>query len=97
MIPRITGVLETSLYVEDLDRAQAFYQRPLRLRDLLPRRTDVRLGVPGRQVCCCSDAAAPTPPRRQGLAASFPAITAKARCISASPFPLANLRPGRST
>lgn len=26
-VPRITGVLETSLYVDDLDTARAFYQR----------------------------------------------------------------------
>lgn len=48
--PRVTRVLETSLYVEDLDRAQDFYQR---LFGFPPFFRDARmcaLGVPGAQV-----------------------------------------------
>jgi len=33
--PRIDGLLETSLYVADLDRAAAFYERVLGLRPML--------------------------------------------------------------
>ncbi len=48
--PRIHGVMETSLYVADLDAAQAFYER---LFGFEPFLTDGRmraLGVPGGQV-----------------------------------------------
>lgn len=48
--PRVTHVLETSLYVAELDRAQAFYQRlfgfPVFFRD----HNMAALGVPGSQV-----------------------------------------------
>lgn len=48
--PRVTHVLETSLYVADLDRSQAFYERlfgfPLFIRDARM----CALGVPGAQV-----------------------------------------------
>jgi catechol 2,3-dioxygenase-like lactoylglutathione lyase family enzyme len=33
--PAVTAVLETALYVDDLDRAQAFYQKTLGLRPML--------------------------------------------------------------
>ena len=49
-MPDVTHVLETALYVADLDRSQAFYQTlfgfPVFLRD----DRMVALGVPGQQV-----------------------------------------------
>ena len=29
-MPRVSGVLETALYVDDLDRARSFYERNVR-------------------------------------------------------------------
>ena len=49
--PPLTGVLETALYVADLDRAAAFYQRLLGARELLAEADRMRaLDVAGRQV-----------------------------------------------
>lgn len=65
-MPQVTHVLETALYVADLDVAQAFYQRlfgfPVFLRD----ERMAALGVPGRQVLLlfrrgASTRPAPTP------------------------------------
>ena len=49
--PPLTGVLETALYVADVDRAAAFYQRLLGARVLLDEPGRMRaLDVAGRQV-----------------------------------------------
>jgi catechol 2,3-dioxygenase-like lactoylglutathione lyase family enzyme len=48
--PGVTHVLETSLYVADLDRAQAFYQRLFGFPPFFRDRNMVALGVPGAQV-----------------------------------------------
>lgn len=49
--PPVTGVLETALYVADLDRAAAFYQRVFGWRDLPGEPGRLRpLDVAGRQV-----------------------------------------------
>ncbi len=48
--PRITHVLETSLYVADLDRSAAFYQRLFGLPQFLRDARMCALGVPGAQV-----------------------------------------------
>jgi catechol 2,3-dioxygenase-like lactoylglutathione lyase family enzyme len=49
--PPLTGVLETALYVADLDRSAAFYQRLLGARELLAEADRMRaLDVAGRQV-----------------------------------------------
>ena len=49
--PPLTGVLETALYVADLDRSAAFYRRLLGARTLLDESGRLRaLDVAGRQV-----------------------------------------------
>jgi catechol 2,3-dioxygenase-like lactoylglutathione lyase family enzyme len=48
-IPRVSGVLETSLYVEDLERAVAFYRRLFGFERFYGDERMVALGVPGEQ------------------------------------------------
>ncbi|MCK8784880.1 VOC family protein [Roseomonas sp. NAR14] len=48
--PRLSGVLETSLYVADLDRARAFYQDLFGLEEFMHDGRMCALGVPGGQV-----------------------------------------------
>jgi catechol 2,3-dioxygenase-like lactoylglutathione lyase family enzyme len=48
--PGVTHVLETSLYVADLDRAQAFYQRLFGFAPFFRDSHMAALGVPGAQV-----------------------------------------------
>ncbi len=48
--PRVSGVMETSLYVADLDAAQAFYQRLFGFEVFLSDGRMRALGVPGGQV-----------------------------------------------
>ena len=48
--PRVTHVLETSLYVADLDRAQDFYQRLFGFPAFTRDARMAALGVPGAQV-----------------------------------------------
>ena len=48
--PAVTRVLETSLYVADLDRAQAFYQSLFGFTELLRDDRMCALAIPGRQV-----------------------------------------------
>ena len=48
--PRVTRVLETSLYVADLDRAQHFYERLFGFPPFLRDDRMCALGVPGAQV-----------------------------------------------
>jgi catechol 2,3-dioxygenase-like lactoylglutathione lyase family enzyme len=48
--PRIAGVLETSLYVEDLDRARAFYERVFSFEVFFAEDRMCAMGVPGGQV-----------------------------------------------
>ena len=82
--PRVTHVLETSLYVADLDRAQEFYQTLFGFPAFTRDARMAALGVPGRRCCCCS-ATAPRPRRAGRRAAPSRRITARAGCISASP------------
>jgi catechol 2,3-dioxygenase-like lactoylglutathione lyase family enzyme len=49
-VPRVSGVLETSLYVEDLDRSRAFYQRLFGFEQFICDSRMCALGVPGEQV-----------------------------------------------
>jgi catechol 2,3-dioxygenase-like lactoylglutathione lyase family enzyme len=49
-VPRVSGVLETSLYVDDLERAQAFYQRLFGFEIFVQDGRMSALGVPGSQV-----------------------------------------------
>ncbi len=49
-IPRTAGVLETSLYVEDLPRALAFYQRVFGFETFFADDRMGAMGVPGSQV-----------------------------------------------
>jgi catechol 2,3-dioxygenase-like lactoylglutathione lyase family enzyme len=48
--PRIGGVLETSLYVDDLDRAAEFYQRVLGFEVFLRDHRMCGMGVPGGHI-----------------------------------------------
>jgi catechol 2,3-dioxygenase-like lactoylglutathione lyase family enzyme len=48
--PAVTHVLETSLYVADLERSQQFYQRLFGFECFLRDGRMCALGVPGRQV-----------------------------------------------
>ena len=50
MIPSLQGVLETSLYVSDLERSQAFYSTLFGFRTLTQDRRFCALEVSGRQV-----------------------------------------------
>lgn len=49
-MPRISHQLETSLYVEDLDRAAGFYRRVLGFEIFLQDERMIGLGVPGSSV-----------------------------------------------
>ena len=49
-IPRTTGVLETSLYVEDIARARDFYQRVFGFEVFFADARMCAMGVPGSQV-----------------------------------------------
>lgn len=49
-VPRLSHLLETSIYVDDLDRAQAFYQRVLGLELFLRDDRMRALGLPGNAV-----------------------------------------------
>lgn len=48
--PRVSGVLETSLYVADLERAQAFYWRLFGFETFVHDGRMCALGVPGSQI-----------------------------------------------
>jgi catechol 2,3-dioxygenase-like lactoylglutathione lyase family enzyme len=50
VVPRVNGVLETSLYVEDLTRARAFFQRVFGFESFVDDGRMCALGVPGAQV-----------------------------------------------
>ncbi len=49
-MPSIDGVLETALYVEDLDRSAAFYKRVFELEVLLSDERFCALNIANRQV-----------------------------------------------
>lgn len=49
-MPEVTGVLETSLYVEDLERSRAFYTRLFEFEVLASDHRMCALDVSGRQV-----------------------------------------------
>src|SRR3972149_7728783 len=50
MRPKLTGVLETALYVDDVERARAFYERLFGFESLGGDDRLVALSVAGRQV-----------------------------------------------
>ena len=49
-MPQVQGVLETALYVEDLERAVRFYRRVLNFEKLLSNEKYCALSVAGRQI-----------------------------------------------
>jgi len=49
-VPRLSGVLETALYVADLDRSRAFYERVFGFEPMLADERMVGLAVPGGSV-----------------------------------------------
>jgi len=64
--PRLSGVMETSLYVGDLDRAAGFYRGLFGLETFVQDRRMVALGLPGGAVLLlfahgATDAPAPAP------------------------------------
>ena len=67
--PRLSHLLETSIYVADLDRAQGFYQRVLGLELFLRDDRMSALGLPGSAVLllfAAGGSAAPTPTEAGG-------------------------------
>ncbi len=48
-VPKLNRILETSLYVADLDRSQAFYERVFGFTVMLRDHRMCALAVPGRQ------------------------------------------------
>ena len=50
MAPRVSGLLETALYVTDPDQSSAFYERVFGFEPFLRESRMVGLGVPGGQV-----------------------------------------------
>lgn len=65
-IPRTTGVLETSLYVEDLMRARDFYQRVFGFETFFADPRMCAMGVPGTQVLLLFRRGATTEPAPAG-------------------------------
>jgi catechol 2,3-dioxygenase-like lactoylglutathione lyase family enzyme len=64
--PRLNGILETSLYVDDLDRARAFYQDLFGVRLIFQDERMCALEIPGQQVLLlfrrgATDTPAPVP------------------------------------
>jgi catechol 2,3-dioxygenase-like lactoylglutathione lyase family enzyme len=62
--PRVTGQLESSLYVADLERSRAFYQRVFGFEALLEEERMVGLAVPGGSVLLlfrCGGSVKPSP------------------------------------
>lgn len=49
-MPEIRGLLETALYVEDLERAAEFYERLFRFSRLYEEPRLIALEIPGRQI-----------------------------------------------
>jgi catechol 2,3-dioxygenase-like lactoylglutathione lyase family enzyme len=49
-LPKLSGVLETALYVDDLDRAHAFYEKVLGLTAMTSDSRFLAFGVGGRSV-----------------------------------------------
>ncbi|MGO4740027.1 VOC family protein [Bosea sp. 2KB_26] len=49
-MPRLNRIIETALYVEDLDRAQTFYETKLGLKPMLQTRTLFAYDVGGESV-----------------------------------------------
>lgn len=49
-VPRVSGVLETSLYVADLERSREFYQRMFRFEQFMCDGRMCALGLPGEHV-----------------------------------------------
>jgi catechol 2,3-dioxygenase-like lactoylglutathione lyase family enzyme len=50
VMPRIAGILESSLYVDDLDRARDFYRRVFGFETFIDEERMCAMGVPGGQV-----------------------------------------------
>jgi catechol 2,3-dioxygenase-like lactoylglutathione lyase family enzyme len=49
-LPKLSGVIETALYVDDLDRARAFYEKALGLEALTADSRFIAFDVGGRSV-----------------------------------------------
>ena len=49
-MPRLIGVLETSLYVDDLERAKAFFRKVFDFEEFFSDERLCAMGVPGAQV-----------------------------------------------
>lgn len=69
--PRLSGVMETSLYVADLDRAAAFYRDLFGLETFVQDRRMAALGLPGGAVLLlfaagATDAPSPAPASSPG-------------------------------
>ena len=65
-IPRTTGVLETSLYVDDISRARDFYQRVFGFEVFFGDARMCAMGIPGSQVLLLFRRGATTEPAPAG-------------------------------
>jgi catechol 2,3-dioxygenase-like lactoylglutathione lyase family enzyme len=63
-MPSVSGVLETSLYVDDLERSAEFYRRLFQFRSLTEDEKLVALSVDGRQVLLLFRRGSTTAPAR---------------------------------
>ena len=88
-MPKLSGVIETALYVDDLDRARAFYERVLGLEPLTADSRFLAYDVGGRSVLLhrSSNARAPT------IAMITPSAMKNVRLLTSAPI---SVRP-RST
>src|SRR2546421_873901 len=63
-MPSVTGVIETALYVEDVERSRRFYERLFGLPVLFADERLCAMSVAGRQVLLLFKKGASTQPRR---------------------------------
>lgn len=93
-MPRLSHMLETSLYVADLDRAVTFYRRIFNFEPFLQDDRMIGLGVPGGSILLLSGVVAPwRPPRHRAAISRHMMLMGSS--ISPSPSPSANSMPGK--
>jgi catechol 2,3-dioxygenase-like lactoylglutathione lyase family enzyme len=95
-MPRLNRIVETALYVDDLDRAAAFYEETLGLVTMLRTRTLFAYDIGGQSVLLLFQrgASIETQVSERG---SIPHMTAMARCTFASPSMPTSSHPGKSS
>ncbi len=94
MAPRIDGVLETALYVDDLARARRFYVEMLNLAELVADSRMVALDA-GRRTVLLLFRRGATLNTVEFPGGTIPRMTATARSTSRLPFHRPILLPGK--